>query len=98
MSLFIIPSQSIIGKILPNLWERHLEKPLLYHIIADILCGLNLSNIFNNCLPKGRHSEGPLKSISFVHKTIPGVGWVMKSTGWVGGVGWFGEIIDITPT
>ena len=28
MSLFIIPSQSIIGKILPNLWQRRLEKPL----------------------------------------------------------------------
>ena len=29
ISLFIIPSQSIIGKILPNLWQRHLEKPLM---------------------------------------------------------------------
>ena len=31
MSLFIIPSQSIrsIGKILPNLWQRRLEKPLM---------------------------------------------------------------------
>ena len=29
MSLFIIPSQSVIGKILPNLWQRRLEKPLM---------------------------------------------------------------------
>ena len=25
----LISSQSIIGEILPNLWQRHLEKPLL---------------------------------------------------------------------
>ena len=29
MSLSIISSQSITGKILPNLWQVHLEKPLL---------------------------------------------------------------------
>ena len=29
MSLFIIPSQNIIGKILSNLWQRRLEKPLV---------------------------------------------------------------------
>ena len=29
MSLFLIPLQSIINKILPNLWQRHLEKLLL---------------------------------------------------------------------
>ena len=37
MSLFIIPSQSIIGKILQNLWQRHLEKPLLSPLIAYII-------------------------------------------------------------
>ena len=32
MPLFIILSQSIIGKILPNLWQRRLEKPLIFYI------------------------------------------------------------------
>ena len=27
--LFIIPSQSVLAKVLPNLWQRRLEKPLL---------------------------------------------------------------------
>ena len=29
MLLFVIPSQNIIGKILGNLWQRLLEKPLM---------------------------------------------------------------------
>ena len=29
ISLFIIPSQSVLAKVLPNLWQRRLEKPLL---------------------------------------------------------------------
>ena len=40
------------------------------------------------CLPKGRHSEGPMKSIPFLPKIVPGVGW----GGWSckGGVEWGG--------
>ena len=37
VSLFIIPSQSIIGKILPNLWERRLEKPLMMAIVNKLI-------------------------------------------------------------
>ena len=36
MSLFIIPSQSIIGKFLPNLWQRSLENPLMLCIKARV--------------------------------------------------------------
>ena len=42
MSLFTIPSQSIIGKVLPNHWQRRKEKLLLYqeHILAMISMNL----------------------------------------------------------
>ena len=42
MSLFIIPLQSMIGKILPNLWQRRLEKPLL--IVTKLLNGVEASH------------------------------------------------------
>ena len=29
MYLFIVPSQTVIGNILPSLWQRCLEKPLM---------------------------------------------------------------------
>ena len=37
MSLFIIPAQSIIGKILPNLWQKRLQKKLycVYQVSGD---------------------------------------------------------------
>ena len=43
MSLFIIPSQSIFDKILRNLWQRCLEKPLLCLGMSEI--PLNAANV-----------------------------------------------------
>ena len=50
MSLFIIPLQSVLAKVLPNLWQRRLENPLiitLFRIITTLIdIGIATTNNF----------------------------------------------------